>query len=428
MARYENTRRVGSGGFGVVWEVKRSSDDQLFAKKELAVEGDSDAISRFIREVRIQSSLRHPNIIKVIGKRLTRSPYFYIMPLYDRSLFEELDSIVGEEERIYNVFEAVLEAVAYAHDQGVIHRDLKPENVLMDSDADVVVSDFGLGRIVDALSTRLTRSGDRFGTALYCAPEQVRSPKSAGPPADVFSLGRMLYELYAGELTTAVQDLSELPANVSLIVERATKRDPNDRFSDAGEMLSVFRSLCGGEMDDSHESLNKLVGKITVVNQATEDDLDQLSQILASVSSNEDAIHSAVMSLPPQVFAQLADGYDSVARSVIKTFCNQLNRQSWGFDYTDSIGSVCENLFDSIRHAEIKVALLVSVLFVGVGHNRWAVMKTFGRMLANANGSAEARRFAAELAEYPRQLDHVSSYVELNNLHPVLISIFEEKE
>ena len=178
---YTNTEQIGTGGFGVVWKCRRTSDGQLFAKKQLdpSAAADPELVARFNREVRMLSELDHPNIVKVIGKRFLTPPFFYVMPLYPSSLANVIPGLVGDEGRIRKIFAQVLDAVEYAHKQGVIHRDLKPENVLYFADSDIVVSDFGLGRQLNSGSLRRTGTGYQMGTPLYMAPEQGVNAKVA---------------------------------------------------------------------------------------------------------------------------------------------------------------------------------------------------------------------------------------------------------
>ena len=131
MATYINSQIIGTGGFGIVWRCHRKEDGKVFAMKSIDQDVDNDAILRFKREVRIQSKLDHPNIVKVISKRLTYEPYFYVMPLYKGSLRQEYPQITGDQNRIEPVFKALLDAIEYAHREGVMHRDLKPENILL---------------------------------------------------------------------------------------------------------------------------------------------------------------------------------------------------------------------------------------------------------------------------------------------------------
>ena len=165
---------------------------------------------RFAREVRILSSLDHPNVVKVLAKQLSTEPFYYVMPLYRHSLASEIPAMAADESRINTIMSGVLDGVEYAHLQGILHRDIKADNVLMNSDTDLVISDFGLGRIIDSASTRQTISGFGMGTMRYMAPEQFSDAKYADHRSDVFSLGRMIYELYTGPLTGIHQDVTSL--------------------------------------------------------------------------------------------------------------------------------------------------------------------------------------------------------------------------
>jgi len=136
MARYVDFEKKDSGGFGIVTKCKREVDGKIFAKKKLRSQ-DEDSIKRFGREVRLISSLDHPNIVKVIARKLDGKPYWYAMPLYSHSLRDIVKELHGNDDRIHQIFSSVLDGIEYAHSQGVIHRDLKPENVLMNSDSGV---------------------------------------------------------------------------------------------------------------------------------------------------------------------------------------------------------------------------------------------------------------------------------------------------
>jgi serine/threonine protein kinase len=238
-AVYEDGFKLGSGGFGEVWHCHRVNDGKSFARKILLQTDDADAVRRFHREVRILAKLDHPHIVRIVDFGLDDDPPWYLMPRYARSLADELPFIRRAPDahaRIASVFLAVLEAVEYAHERNVIHRDLKPQNVLLNSDTDVVVTDFGLGRVLDTNSTRHTITGFGMGSLLYMAPEQMVDAKHADQRSDVYSLGRILAELYGIELSMGDLDVESLPPPVSFLVEKATERDPARRWTNAGDL------------------------------------------------------------------------------------------------------------------------------------------------------------------------------------------------
>ena len=117
---FQDIAHLGSGGFGQVFKVRRIRDGEILARKVL-IDDSPEAVSRFQKEVRLLARLDHPRIVKIVGTSLNESPPSYVMPLYPRSLREELPSLLDREDRIVRVFEAVLQGVEYAHEQGVVH-------------------------------------------------------------------------------------------------------------------------------------------------------------------------------------------------------------------------------------------------------------------------------------------------------------------
>lgn len=166
MAIFRRLELIKSGRRAEVWRGVRTDNNEPVAIKYIWDDWDepdddtTDTILRFEREIRCLENLIHPNIVPLLGRRLSKSPYFYVMPLYKTSLYEQFPRIVGNTRRIDKIFGSVLKAIRYSHSKGVLHRDLKPENVLMNGDDDVVVSDFGRSREpravvhVDAAATR----------------------------------------------------------------------------------------------------------------------------------------------------------------------------------------------------------------------------------------------------------------------------------
>lgn len=422
-SRYKKLRKLGSGGFGEVWMTERIHDKRQFATKYLLAT-DAESIARFQREVRCLSQLDHPNIVRVRSKSLTVAPYWYAMKPYKGSLYDELPGIVGKHDRIHLVLRSILDAVRYAHNEGVIHRDIKPENVLMNSDTDLVLSDFGLGRILDTKSTRMTIAGTRLGTVFYCAPEQVRDFKSADRRSDIFSLGRLLYELYSGELSSAVQDLSSIPASIAAIVERATSTNPDHRYQTVDKMMEEFEATMevilgiveAGSLDD-------LIERLRVSKKWTDEDLAQLSIRLEEIADEGDIVHTALMKVPPELFARLARRSKALARKLVRAFAIHVQSQSWPFSYTDEIADVASALSDVLPDSQMKAELFEAVLTVGVGHSRWHVMSVAAQFLHSAQEPDEVVALAKVLREHPSEAGYMSSYVTRSELHKGILPL-----
>ena len=293
MATWKRKTKIGDGGFGVVYSCSQDGDSTLYALKELQAGSPPEAVDRFITEVRILSSLDHPNIVKVYGKRLNSTPQFYVMPLYKRSLDSDLATLTGNETRILPIFCAILDGVEYAHAQGVLHRDLKPLNVLMNSECDVVVSDFGLGRIIDSDSTRKTFTGQSMGSYFYTAPEQFVDAKKVDHRADIFSLGRILYAMYSGT-TPIAPDTSKLQPGIAFIINKCTQHDPARRFQSVTDLKVAWQSLFDPSHRDSEiGELKALCGESTAPASLSAEKIQRLLELFVKYQDDPDFIPSA---------------------------------------------------------------------------------------------------------------------------------------
>jgi tetratricopeptide (TPR) repeat protein len=204
---YRLDARIGSGGMG---EVFRAFDTRLNRPVALKImrEGQRDpsgVVQRFLREARAASALNHPNIVTIheVGETPT-GDHFIVQELIDgrtlRSVLETAQTLAAT----IDIGRQVARALSAAHAAGIVHRDVKPENIMVRADGYVKVLDFGLARVVDhqaaERSTRVnldTEPGTVLGTTAYMSPEQAQGVQ-AGPPADVFAFGVVLYEMLAG--------------------------------------------------------------------------------------------------------------------------------------------------------------------------------------------------------------------------------------
>jgi serine/threonine protein kinase len=386
MARYKDITLVGVGGNAEVFLCERDTDGLRFAKKKILIGADDDTKDRFKREVRLLAKLDHPNIVTIVATHLEEEPLWFVMPLYQSSLENLVPTITGDAQRISKIFGAVLDAVEHAHAEGVIHRDLKPGNVLLNTDDDIVVSDFGLGRHIDSNSTRLTGTGAWMGTILYMAPEQLGDTKHADERADIFSLGRMLYELMTGRLTSAVQDASGIDPAIALIIARCTRRRPEDRFQTLTELKVVWRVAVGTEDAGSDSQRLKLLLSNLLASSFDSKVVTEILEILARHNDETDLLHDTMMALPTTAIRAFSSQNAEQTKHLLKRFVDHATSQSWPFSYTDKIGDFCERAYNVVTDPEVRADLLHCAIDVGVCHNRWHVLGIANSLL-NANRS-----------------------------------------
>jgi tetratricopeptide (TPR) repeat protein/predicted Ser/Thr protein kinase len=233
MGRYRVVREVGRGGTAVVYEAHDPTLDRKVAIKHIK----EDNLARLRQEALAAARLRHPNIIPV----LEVGEDFIVMDLSDGRSLSVMMADMPLDERL-RVLEDVARAMAYAHGQGVVHRDLKPSNVLVEANGRVLVTDFGLAKIMGG--DDLTMTGAVVGTPQYMAPEQVRG-KELTPATDVWALGVMLYEMVSGarpfDAPTGLaifdrvvrHDPPPLAGPLGAIALKAMEKEPARRYASA---------------------------------------------------------------------------------------------------------------------------------------------------------------------------------------------------
>jgi hypothetical protein len=265
VGRYRVVARLGRGGMAEVYKAYQPGLDRYVAIKSLhshLVE-DADFIGRFEREAHAIGRLRHPNIVQALDFDREGDMYFMAMEFIDGpTLKDELKARKTANtpftlKEVGRIFIALCSAIDYAHARGMVHRDLKPANVMINQQGQVVLTDFGIARIVGA--TQYTQTGALSGTPAYMSPEQGQGER-ADERSDIYSLGVMLYEMVTGivpydadtPFAVIMKHINEpLPMpravnpNIPEVVERtilkAMSKNPDDRYQKGGEMAKALR-------------------------------------------------------------------------------------------------------------------------------------------------------------------------------------------
>lgn len=197
--RYDLGEVIGRGGMA---EVYRATDRVLHRDVAVKVlrdtaDDESDRL-RFTAEARTLARLSHPGLVMVLDAGTTSERPYLVMELVEgQTLAKCCSGQALEPARVANIGAQLADALAYAHDEGVVHRDVKPGNVLLDAADRVKLADFGIARLIGD-TVRHTRTGHAIGTAAYLAPEQVQGG-DISPAVDVYSLGLVLLESLTGE-------------------------------------------------------------------------------------------------------------------------------------------------------------------------------------------------------------------------------------
>jgi serine/threonine protein kinase/lipoprotein NlpI len=247
--------KLGEGGMGTVYKARHERLNRVVALKMIRGGGHarSDQLARLRIEAEAVARLQHPNIIQVFDTgEVGGTPFLSLELLEGGGLDKRLAGNPQSSRTAAELMVTLALAVHKAHEAGIVHRDLKPTNVLFTADGVPKITDFGLAKRVDSENFN-TLSGQIMGTPSYMAPEQARgNTKSVGPPADVYSLGSILYEMLTGRapfkgetpIETARQVIDLDPVTPSRLVPRIERdleticlkclsKDPHKRYASA---------------------------------------------------------------------------------------------------------------------------------------------------------------------------------------------------
>jgi len=280
LGEFTVVREIGRGGMGVVYEATQASLKRRVALKVLpaALARSERVVERFRREAEAAGRLRHPGIVPVFSVGEAAGTSFFAMELVDgRSLADVLAlrrggddaglPAAGDAWRTWAVETTarIADALAYAHEQGILHRDIKPGNVLLDDKGAPRLTDFGLA--LDLHADGLTMTGENLGTPQYMSPEQlVRRARGIDARTDIYSLAVTLYELLTLQLPYEAESTAQLfaalqagqvvpPRKVDADIEpdleqvllRALRVDPQDRYADAATFAADLRAVLDHE-------------------------------------------------------------------------------------------------------------------------------------------------------------------------------------
>ncbi len=274
VSHYRVLSKLGAGGMGEVYLAQDDRLDRKVAIKIFSAElaSSDDARRRFAQEARAASALNHSNILTIHDIGTDDDTDFIVMEYIEgQSLRSQMERGGFSTRRIAEIGEQIASALARAHEAGIVHRDLKPENVMVRSDGVLKILDFGLAKLSrreggdrragTAKTLHRTQPGAVLGTPGYMSPEQVQG-QPADARSDIFSLGSMLYEMTTGRHPFSGESMvetfyailhhepeaievgdDEARWQIAEIIGQCLKKDPSDRFEEAGELEAELKRV-----------------------------------------------------------------------------------------------------------------------------------------------------------------------------------------
>jgi len=263
LGAYRIIGQIGQGGMATVYKAYQPSMDRNVAIKVLPSQlaESKEFATRFQQEARIIARLEHAHILPVFDYGESEGIAYFVMRYLEAGTLKD-KMVAGRPlplNEIDRIFTQLADALSYAHSHGVVHRDLKPANALVDSRGNLFLTDFGIAKILESASPRLTQTDAIMGTPAYISPEQAQA-QPVDQRSDIYSLGIILYEMVTGRvpfvadtpLAVILKHLSDplplpssiktdIPEAIEKVILKALAKNPEDRFATVAEFESAWK-------------------------------------------------------------------------------------------------------------------------------------------------------------------------------------------
>lgn len=358
---YKVQEVLGEGGMGRVYLATHNRIGRQVAIKELRQEltANPSIRERFQNEARVLAKLRHPNIVSLYDFVDNDQSVCLIMEYVEGTTLDRyIQKITGPipEEKAIGIFQKILDAFIYAHQENVVHRDIKPANIMLTQAGEVKVLDFGIAKVKSDSNFNLTQEGSRLGTIFYMSPEQIRS-QEIDQRSDIYSLGILLFEMLTGQCPYD-EEMSEfditlkivndplpdaqalyptISSHIQNVISKATAKSPRYRFQSAWE----FKQAISGEIEVpnvphrsfSKEQLDNVVEWTITANDEVEDEIESFEV--------PEAEEETVFEIPEKIYFK--NEFGKVGSQTVKVYQNR-------------------DLFDKGRERDLETETIESVL------------------------------------------------------------------
>jgi serine/threonine protein kinase len=280
---YKVEAQIGQGGMATVYKAYHPMLDRHVAIKVMdsSLVKEPDFIERFKREARAIAKLDNPHIVPVYGfDEHNGQPYIVLKFIDGKTLRDRMKESLLSKPEIFEIITAVGDGLQYAHYRGVLHRDTKPSNVLISSDGHVFLTDFGLARFVENVSSL---TGDMIvGTPHYISPEQAVNADTLDEGTDIYSFGVMIYEMVVGCLPfdgdttfTVIEDhiykdpppptsiKPDLPVELERVILKALEKKRSDRYARISDLVYAFKKSWPDEVHHKRDAEKEGISSTT---------------------------------------------------------------------------------------------------------------------------------------------------------------------
>ena len=436
---YRIDNEIGSGGFGIVYEVTDISSEEKIALK-ICTSDNSDDKKRFQREVRIMQSIDHKNVMKILNCNLETNPIYFTMPLARYSIDKIIDffvkDVVNNYKTAFQVFIEVCKGTNAIHQSNAFHRDIKPQNILVIANDEIVVSDLGLGKFEKRDSTVLTDSLAFLGTEGYAPPEYrgIGGTKNADARGDIFQLGKTLYYMLTGENPSYIQ-IGLLPPGLEFIISRATKENPDYRYQSVSNLLDAIEThLYTLNPTKSPEYVFKInVDEAERLAEEGTFDKENITTLLSSINEcKEDPIFFLNLfdSLSSKLLEIISINFSDEFERTLENYTSELYifliNHRYNFPYAETVASKMGTVYRHSKNLDHKKLALRNILVSSVLLNRYAAMDVFVNILSSIKDDGEALAIAEMLKEEKKYFNSLANLLQKSSLHPAIQTLWDE--
>lgn len=387
---------------------------------------------RFAKEVKVQSAIDHPNIVPVIRSDLDADPPYYLMPLAESSLDEDMAADPTLGGSFVSALSDVVAALDEIHSMEIFHRDLKPQNVLRftrDGKATYAISDFGLISMKESNLSELTKSGMGKGSDFFTAPEIAHDLRKASVRSDVYSLGCILHDMVGAGPRVPFREIKE-DGEFGPILAGCTKDDPSKRFSSARAVLDAILTVEYEPVGNISEASEDFLAILAAEQPPEVAVWPRLADYLDRAPDSD--IAAICGKLTADRIKVLCDADSDAAKRIGLVFADWVATTSFNFDHCDAIANRVEVFFEN-GDLEIKVECLIAFLEMGTSHNRWYVERKFVRLCGPDMSENLAKRLVVRVHiagknKVSESIEHLERSIgfERSDLHPRLAQLFED--